>query len=106
MEFLIKLWNEVVRRAEGATRPAILYSDLDLLLRTVRDLFTPDVDKLDRRLKREYERLQKFVAALHAGLRRRSSSSTRGTSRSSTAYGIENEIDRALERKVWLQSGG
>src|SRR3982751_3963182 len=40
MEFLIKLWNEVVRRAEGGRCPSLMYNDLDLLLRTVRDLFT------------------------------------------------------------------
>src|SRR6185312_6857606 len=68
MEFLIKLWNEVVRRAEGARCPALIYNDLDLLLRTVRDLFTADVAKMiiDSRI----------------------------------------EYDRALERKVWLKSGG
>ena len=43
--------------------PAVLYSDLDLLLRTVRDLFTPQVDKLIVDNKSEYERLLKFVGA-------------------------------------------
>src|SRR5216117_2188563 len=38
MDFLIKLWNEVVRRTESSRCPALIYNDLDLLLRTVRDL--------------------------------------------------------------------
>src|SRR4029079_6868184 len=46
MDFLIKLWNEVVRRTEHGRCPALIYNDLDLLLRTVRDLFTPDVERL------------------------------------------------------------
>src|SRR5262245_59318312 len=44
MEFLIKLWNEVVRRAATGRCPSLIYNDLDLLLRTVRDLFTTDVE--------------------------------------------------------------
>src|SRR3954452_24481359 len=46
MEFLIKLWNNVVTRSEGGRCPSLIYNDLDLLLRTVRDLFTVDVEKL------------------------------------------------------------
>ena len=85
MEFLIKLWNEVVRRAASGRCPSLLYNDLDLLLRTVRDLFTADVEKLiiDSRL---------GVRAGHEVRRARScptspgtSSSTTATSRSSTA---------------------
>src|SRR5512138_138859 len=46
MDFLIKLWNNVVQRTETMRCPSLIYNDLDLLLRTVRDMFTPDVDKL------------------------------------------------------------
>src|SRR3954451_20463662 len=46
MAFLIKLWNEVVGKIGNARVPSLIYNDLDLLLRTVRDLFTADVEKL------------------------------------------------------------
>src|SRR5438477_6993049 len=46
MEFLIKLWNSIVQKNQTAKAPALLYNDLDLLLRTVRDLFTAEVEKL------------------------------------------------------------
>ena len=46
MAFLIKMWNEVVAKIENARCPSLIYNDLDLLLRTVRDLFTADVEKL------------------------------------------------------------
>jgi len=105
MEFLIKLWNEVVRRAEGSRCPALIYNDLDLLLRTVRDLFTADVEKLIIDSRAEYDRVKKFIAALmpdfagHIEL-------YEGNDPIFDGYGIEIEIDRALERKVWLKSGG
>jgi ribonuclease G len=105
MEFLIKLWNEVVRRAEGGRCPAIIYNDLDLLLRTVRDLFTADVAKLIIDSRAEYDRVKKFIAAMmpdFTGV----IELYEGNDPIFDGYGIEIEIDRALERKVWLKSGG
>jgi ribonuclease G len=105
MEFLIKLWNEIVKRSESGRCPALIYNDLDLLLRTVRDMFTPDVEKLIIDSRSEYDRVKKFIAALmpdftgHIEL-------YEGTDPIFDGYGIEIEIDRALERKVWLKSGG
>jgi ribonuclease G len=105
MEFLIKLWNEVVRRSEGARCPALIYNDLDLLLRTVRDLFTADVEKLIIDSRPEYDRVKKFISSFmpdfagHIEL-------YDGTDPIFDGFGIEIEIDRALERKVWLKSGG
>src|SRR5450631_832078 len=105
MEYLIKLWNEVVRRAEGSRCPALIYNDLDLLLRTVRDLFTADVAKLIIDSRAEYDRVKKFIAALmpdFTGL----IELYEGNDPIFDGFGIEIEIDRALERKVWLKSGG
>jgi len=105
MEFLIKLWNNVVQRAEGGRCPSLIYNDLDLLLRTVRDLFTPDVEKLIIDSRPEYDRVRKFIAAFmpdfagHIEL-------YEGNEPIFDGFGIEIEIDRALERKVWLKSGG
>jgi ribonuclease G len=105
MDFLIKLWNEVVRRTEGSRCPALIYNDLDLLLRTVRDLFTSDVEKLIIDSRAEYDRIKKFIAAFmpdFTGLIELYD----GSEPIFDGYGIEIEIDRALERKVWLKSGG
>src|SRR4051794_5039216 len=105
MEFLIKLWNEVVRRAEGGRCPSLIYNDLDLLLRSVRDLFTADVEKLIIDSRSEYDRVKKFIAAFmpdFQGLIEHYA----GQEPIFDGFGIEIEIDRALERKVWLKSGG
>ena len=105
MEFLIKLWNEVVKRAESGRSPSLIYNDLDLLLRTVRDLFTSDVEKLIIDSRGEYDRVRKFIAAFmpdFAG----NIELYEGNDPIFDGYGIEIEIDRALERKVWLKSGG
>ncbi|HXJ21926.1 MAG TPA: Rne/Rng family ribonuclease [Polyangia bacterium] len=105
MEFLIKLWNEVVRRSEGGRCPALIYNDLDLLLRTVRDLFTPDVEKMIIDSRSEYDRVKKFIAAMMPDFSGQIEL-YEGNDPIFDGYGIEIEIDRALERKVWLKSGG
>jgi ribonuclease G len=105
MDFLIKLWNEVVRRTESSRCPSLIYNDLDLLLRSVRDLFTSDVEKLIIDSRPEYDRIRKFILAFmpdftgHIEL-------YDGSEPIFDGFGIEIEIDRALERKVWLKSGG
>jgi ribonuclease G len=105
MEFLIKLWNSIVKKSETAKAPALLYNDLDLLLRTVRDLFTSEVEKLIIDSRPEYERLLKFTGAFMPEY----VSKIEYYDKSEPvfdAYGIEMELDRAVERKVYLKSGG
>ena len=105
MDFLIKLWNNVVRRTETMRCPSLIYNDLDLLLRTVRDMFTPDVDKLIIDSRPEFERIKKFIAAFMPDFPGQIELYT-SAEPIFDGYGIEIEIDRALERKVWLKSGG
>ncbi|HEX7507663.1 MAG TPA: Rne/Rng family ribonuclease [Polyangia bacterium] len=105
MDFLIKLWNNVVQRTETGRCPSLIYNDLDLLLRTVRDMFTPDVDKLIIDSRPEYDRIKKFIAAFMPDFPGQIELYT-SAEPVFDGYGIEIEIDRALERKVWLKSGG
>ena len=105
MAFLIKMWNEVVAKIGNARCPSLIYNDLDLLLRTVRDLFTADVEKLIIDSRSEYDRIKKFIAAFMPDFNGQIELFT-GSEPIFDGYGIEIEIDRALERKVWLKSGG
>jgi ribonuclease G len=105
MAFLIKMWNEVVAKIENARCPSLIYNDLDLLLRTVRDLFTADVEKLIIDSRPEYDRIKKFIGAFMPDFEGPIELYS-GSEPIFDGYGIEIEIDRALERKVWLKSGG
>lgn len=105
MDFLIKLWNEVVRRTQNSRCPTLIYNDVDLLLRSVRDMFTPEVGKLIIDSRPEYDRIKKFIAAFMPEFPGQIEMYT-GAEPIFDGYGIEIEIDRALERKVWLKSGG
>ena len=105
MEYLIRLWNETLRRAEKVKAPACLYQDLDLVLRTIRDLYTADVERVIIDSKPEHERLHRFLAAFMPHFKTQVEL-YQGSEPIFDAYGIEMEIGRALERKVWLKSGG
>jgi ribonuclease G len=105
MTFLIKMWNEIVKKTETSRCPSLIYSDLDLMLRAVRDLFTADVEKMIIDSKTEYERAKKFIAAFMPDFPGQIELHD-GAEPIFDGLGIEMEIDRALERKVWLKSGG
>jgi Rne/Rng family ribonuclease len=105
IRFLIEVWNEVVRRNEKRRGPGLLHPDLDLILRATRDLFAHDVEKLVVDEREEYERILQFVTAQDASLRDRVVLHE-AEEPVFDAYGIEQELKRATQRKVWLKSGG
>ena len=105
MRFLIKLWNQILKRSENVSAPVQLHYDMDLVLRSIRDLFTPDVAKVivDRAL--DHQRILEFVNSFAPRLKSRVEQHCGPESLFDT-YGIEPAISRALERRVWLKSGG
>ncbi|MGQ0504933.1 MAG: ribonuclease E/G, partial [Myxococcaceae bacterium] len=105
IRFLIEVWNETVRKNEKRGGPGLMHSDLDLILRATRDLFAQDVEKLVVDDRDEYERICNFVAAQDPALRDRVLLHD-SDDPIFDAYGIEDEIRRATQRKVWLKSGG
>ena len=46
IKFLGKLWMDIKKRSENSKVPSLIYKDLDLIYRTLRDMFTQDVDQL------------------------------------------------------------
>src|SRR6267378_1825931 len=93
IKFLLGLWNEVGKKRESMKAPACVHPDLDLILRSIRDLFSDEVEKLviDERAAPELkERIELYG----------------GEEPIFDEYGIEQELIRAQNRKVWLKSGG
>lgn len=105
MDFLIKLWNSIQEKMEKGTSPGLLYKDLSISLRAVRDLFTKEVDRLIIDSGREYDSIMEFIETFAARLKY-SVELYEGPSPIFDAFGIEMEISRALENKIWLKSGG
>ena len=105
MDFLIKLWQSIQRKAKTAPVPSLIHQDLDATLRAVRDLFTEEVDLLVIDNQLEYEKIIQFVETFSSSLKSAVKLHT-DEEPIFDAFGIEMEIARALGKKVWLKSGG
>jgi ribonuclease G len=105
VRFLTRLWAKVEREAAPAQAPALIHEDLDLVLRTVRDLFTSDVDRLSIDAADDHARVLEFVEAVMPRLASRVHR-YEGVTPLFDQHGIETKIVRALDRRVWLKSGG
>ncbi len=105
MEYLVRLWESIQRKRETLPTPSALYEELDLTLRIIRDMFSRDVDRLVIDTKEEFDRAAKFVEEFMPGLSGRLELYA-GAEDIFDAHGIEIEMTDALERKVWLRSGG
>lgn len=103
--FLHKLWRNIQKRQKKVSPPATVYSDLNILLRTVRDLLTDDVKKVVVDSKNTYRELAKFMSQVMPG-KQSVIERYRGKEPIFEHYDIENELSRALDKKVWLKSGG
>jgi ribonuclease G len=103
--YLVRLWGEIAKKREGAHAPEELWSELDVVLKTARDLFTDDIDQMVIDDKAQYERVCRFVE-MFAPERVKDILFYNEAEPVFDEYGIEDEIGRALSRKVPLPSGG
>jgi len=104
--YLVRLWGEICKKKEQREKaPTCLYTELDLILKTARDLFTEDIEKIVIDNREEYIRLRRFVE-MFMPERADAIELYEDEEPIFDAYGIEDEIGRALSRKVPLDSGG
>ena len=103
--FLQQMWTRVLERARANRAPALVYQDLRLIRRVVRDLFTDDVDRFVVDSPEEHSRVADLLGSFAPQLRERLVLHRDGEP-VFERYGVEREIDRALRRRVWLKSGG
>ncbi|HVJ21296.1 MAG TPA: Rne/Rng family ribonuclease [Polyangiaceae bacterium] len=103
--YLIRVWEDVSRKRENARAPSILYTELDLVLKTARDLFSDEIESIVIDDREQYKRLVRFVEMFMPS-RVKDVHLYQGEEPIFDAYGIEDEISRALSRKVQLPSGG
>ena len=105
VRFLTRMWAHVQQTAAGVEAPALVHRDLDLALRVLRDLFTTDVERLVVDDPAEHARIRDFVESFMPRLAARVHC-YEGTTPLFEQHGVEAKIGRALERRVWLKSGG
>ncbi len=103
--YLARAWSRVEEDALGAAVGACVYEDLTLPMRAVRDLMRRDVEKVKVDSRDTCERLQAFAAQYMPGLAEKIEL-YQGARPVFDLYGVEDEIQRALQKEVPLKSGG
>ncbi|HYL91640.1 MAG TPA: Rne/Rng family ribonuclease, partial [Alphaproteobacteria bacterium] len=105
IRFLINLWTEIKGRAETAKAPALIYHDLNLVERILRDQVTTNFSSIWVDTEAEYERILRFVSRFQSSMVKRVKMYTKETPLFEQ-FNITDEINKALKSKVWLKSGG
>ena len=105
MEFLLRLWSHIQKRREGSPAPSLIHSDLDMVLRVIRDILSPQVNRMIVDSKEEQEHILSFINT-YMPKQKYEIVFYEKKEPIFDAYGIEMEIDKTLGRKVWLKSGG
>ncbi|ODU53129.1 MAG: ribonuclease G [Lysobacteraceae bacterium SCN 69-48] len=103
--YLGRVWELIERSAADAKVGSRVYEDLSLPLRAVRDLIRRDVEKVKVDSRETCERLREFAARYMPALADKVEHYT-GARPIFDMYGVEDEIQRALEKEVPLKSGG
>ena len=105
LRFLINLWNDIKHRSDEAKAPALIYHDLNLVERVLRDQVSESFSTIWVDSETEYERVVRFLNRFQPSLVRRVKLYTKETPLFEQ-FGIQDEISKALKSKVWLKSGG
>jgi ribonuclease G len=105
LRFLMNLWADIKQRSESLKSPALIYRDLSLIERILRDQVSDNFSSIWVDTQEDYERIVKFLNRFSPTLVRRVKLYTKETPLFEH-FGIQDEIAKAMRSKVWLKSGG
>jgi ribonuclease G len=104
-DFLLRVWGSIRGRTEGAQPGTLLHGDLPLVLRALRDLVAEDMERIRVDSRENYERIVEFCREFLPDVAERVEYYP-GERPIFDLYNIEDEIQKALDRRVQLKSGG
>lgn len=105
IKFLTRTWEDIQKKSRTASAPCLIYRDLIVTFRAVRDLLTDEYDRLIIDSKIGYREVKDFISRFMPDLNV-SVELYNSAEPIFDAYNIEGDIARALKKKVWLKSGG
>jgi ribonuclease G len=101
---LLETWHRIQTKADRTEAPVIVYEDLETASSVVRDLLTPDVEKIIIDSKRLYRKTQRYLEDISPSLLERLEL-YKLKAPLFESFGIESEIEKLMRPKVWLKSG-
>ena len=105
LRYLTRVWEDIVTQVGSEKAPALLYRESDLVIRTVRDLYDPEIDEVLVDREAEAEQVREFLGRVmprHASRVKH----YEGSSPLFSRFRVESEIDNIYDRRVPLSSGG
>ncbi|MDX8392326.1 MAG: Rne/Rng family ribonuclease [Mariprofundaceae bacterium] len=105
LEFLLRMWADIEDRLKHAAPASLVHKELNLYLRMMRDFVDADVEKIHVDSRDAYERMQSFAKRFMPEVADRLYYYP-GERPIFDVYGVEEEMNRALKRRVKLKSGG
>lgn len=103
--YLVRTWLDIKKQAEKAKSPALVHQDLDIIQRLLRDQLSDDFTAIRVDSEEEYLRVVEFINRIQPRMVKRVKLYTREEP-ILEAFGVQEEIDKALKPRVWLKSGG
>src|SRR5918999_2055743 len=105
LRFLTKLWKKIKEKADKAPAPSLIHQDLDLITRTIRDFFTTDTEQVVIDSAKDHRRIADFVDHFMPRLKSKLVLYSENEP-VFDRHGIEDKIEKALDRRGWGRSGG
>jgi len=105
LRYLLKIWEDIKRRARKAPAPSLIYRERSLAIRVVRDYFCPNISKIivdEKEVYREVKDFLRIVSPRHQKIVELHRNKTPLFSH----YGIETQIEQIFQKRVPLKSGG
>jgi ribonuclease E len=98
-------WDDIAKKIDSAAAPSMIYGEPDLVIRVVRDIFNEDFTSLVVQGADEWETIDNYVRWVAPDLAERTKRWTEDEDAFSS-YRVDEQLAKALDRKVWLPSGG
>jgi ribonuclease E len=99
------LWDSIEKKSGSASAPSLLYEEPDLVIRVVRDLFNEDIKDLHVQGDEAWEMVEQYVSHVSPDLAGRLHRHI-GAADVFTEWRVDEQLMKALDRKVYLPSGG
>jgi ribonuclease G len=106
LDFLTRLWKKIRSKGKKVKASMLLHEDLTLNYRIIRDLLTEEAEEILVNSKNEYKNILKFLKTLSLSELEPRVSFYKGEKPIFEEYNIEKEINKGLQKKIWLRCGG
>jgi ribonuclease G len=105
IKYLTKRWSQVRTASQRKKAPALIWQELDIASKVIRDMLTEEVEKIIVDERGEFKRIKRIISNFSPNFRSRLEL-YKDDEPLFERYGVEKEIDKIFNRKIFLKCGG